>query len=145
MSAWTVSKTHVDVLVAGVLQVGGYHHRGVWCPIKLENATALGQMLWRENFRSVNYRYGERKSTPPYAYAAPDAYTRTSREWGQTIYLDEQSRVDPAVLAKQVSCYDYQSCEHAAYNRSRAHSVVQALAGSLLRNVKGYDEAPWGV
>jgi len=145
LSAWTVSKTHVDVLVRGLIEAGGYFHRGVWQEVTDANATEVGQMLWRENFRSVNSRYNERKNTPPYTYLHPDQFIITSRTWGNTQYLEPQSHINPAVLAKQVSCYDYQSCEHDAYEKSRAHSVVQALAGSLLGSVKGYDEAPWGV
>ena len=53
--------------------------------------------------------------------------------------------VDQGVLAKQVSCYDYQSCEHDTYYASRAYSVMCSLATSLLSAVEGYESAPWGV
>ena len=145
MSAWTVSKTHIDVLVRGLIEAGGYHHRGVWVDVGEDNASEVGQMLWRENFRSVNYRYNERKSTPPYSYKTPEKFITTSQLWENVKWLEEQSHIDRALLAKQLHCYNYQSCEHEAYYKSRAYSAVLYLGYRAASHVEGYDEAEWGV
>lgn len=156
MSAWIVSKAHIDVLVAGVLEQGGFQHRGKFISVvgdddvydgeaECIDATELGELLWRENHKSINYRYGTRERTPSYVYRAPEKHQTTSKTWGSTKYLDEQTRVDSGVLAKQVACYDYQTCEHQTYYRSRAYSVVCALSRALVSKVEGYEDAPWGV
>jgi hypothetical protein len=145
MSAWIVSKTHIDVLVRGLIEAGGYYHRGVWQDVNADNASDVGRMLWRENFKSINHRYSEHKSTPPYTYETPDAYISTSRQWGNTKYLEDQSHVDRGVLAKQVHCYNYQTCEHETYYKSRAFSVVLYLCYEAASHVQGYEEAKWGV
>lgn len=94
-------------------------------------------MLWRENYRSVNYRYGERLRVPEYHYAPPRALYLKSDVSGYVPL--------PGVLAKQISCYDYQTCEHPTYYTSRARSAMLSLSESLLRCVPGYDYAGWGV
>ena len=50
MSAWIVSKGHIDVLVNGLLQHG---------LISPKEIAQTGQLLWRENHLSVNDRYAE--------------------------------------------------------------------------------------
>jgi len=153
MSAWIVSKHHIDVLVAGVLENGGFRHRGqhvkVLAPDEVYegskaqwvmDANELGEMLWRENHKSINYRYGQRERTPDYLYRTPKAYQVQDLSWSPV-----RTIVDPAILAKQVSCYDYQSCEHEGYYKSRAYSVMLSLAEHMLGKVEGYEDAPWGV
>lgn len=149
MSAWIVSKRHIDVLVAGVLLNGGFRHRGKFVPVVADgeeyegpnecmDASSLGEMLWRENHKSINWRYNSRERTPVYIYKEPKTYVGWDETW-------KHPTVEPAVLAKQVSCYDYQSCEHPTYYRSRAYSVVLSLAEHLLGKVEGYEDAPWGI
>jgi hypothetical protein len=145
MSAWTVSKVHIDVLVRGLIENGGYEHRGAHVPVTVDNASEVGQMLWRENFRSVNYRYNERKSTPPYSYQTPEQFIITSHHRGDTRYLELQQYLNPGLLAKQLHCYNYQSCEHEVYSKSRARSVVLSLGYAVSSSVEGYDAAEWGV
>jgi hypothetical protein len=145
VSAWIVSKTHIDVLVRGLIEAGGYFHRGIWVPVGEDNASEVGQMLWRENHKSINYRYGERKSTPAYRYVTPDKFITTSRVWGNVKYLEPQSHVDRGLLAKQLHCYNYQTCEHETYYKSRAFSVVLQLGYEASSYVQGYEDAAWGV
>ena len=143
MSAWIVSKKHIDVLVAGLIEAGGYRHRGTWVTVTEENASEVGQMLWRENHKSINYRYNERQRTPAYTFELPKEYAQVSPDKFQVGRLC--ITVEPGVLGKQVSCYNYQTCEHAAYYRSRAYRCVCSIAENLIRQVPGYNEAAWGV
>lgn len=164
MSAWIVSKRHIDVLVAGVLEAGGFRHRGKFITVieddgvydgeaECMTANEVGRLLWSENHKSINARYNERTRTPNYLYAMPTQYADMVEEGGSILSEDgywvhntrKNLRVSPGVLAKQLACYDYQSCEHEGYYKSRAFSVVLSLSRALLGKVEGYDAAEWGV
>jgi hypothetical protein len=136
MSAWIVSKKHIDVLVAGAIECGGFDHRGKFIVVSEENASEIGKMLWRENHKSINYRYGERSRTPAYKYATP---------FDCMVGMTNGRIVDPALLAKQVACYNYQTCEHPGWTGSQAHSLIMMIAYHVMHYVEGYGEAPWGV
>jgi hypothetical protein len=135
MSAWIVSKRHIDVLVTGLIERGGYHHRGKWVAVSEENATETGKMLWAENHKSIRYRYGSKERTPEYHYS----------RLGIKSLMDADGHIGRGTLAKQVSCYDYQTCEHPEYYTSQAHSAMLGICMSLLHKVEGYGEADWGV
>lgn len=127
MSAWIVSRDHIDVLVTA-LKLNRL--------LDPELANGAGEKLWTENYRSVNYRYGERKRRPQYSYR-------------------EQAIMSPVTLYKQVKCYAYQSCEHPKWMESAARVWMDALAerieGQLnltpdeIRDTEEYRDAPWGV
>ena len=134
MSAWTVSKKHIDTLVLGLIK------REL---IQAEQASEIGKMLWEENYRSVNYRYGETSETPRYTYSARNA-----------------AKLSAVALRKQVSCYDYQSCETDDYNETASAKIVRKLwnfitAHETSANEDGnftdpsekaeYERAAWGV
>ena len=119
MSAWIVSKKHIDLLVAAA---------------KNRHPDALGQMLWAENHKSVNYRYGEKRPTPPYTFTPPT------------------EPIDQILLLKQIHCYDYQSCEHDGWERSEAYKLCKKLEAACLaalppgvEDSPEYSQAPWGI
>lgn len=122
MSAWIVSKAHIDVLIHAM----GRRELLTMSP------DAAGWMLWDENHQSVNYRYGESEPTPTYAYAPP-VETWTSSE-----------------LLKILNCFDYQTCEHPGWKGSETAQFCEDLEAALVREGAGstgeeYDAAPWGV
>jgi hypothetical protein len=60
MSAWVVSKHHIDLLVSAAIDQGisiKLENLSVPETATEENAQAIGAMLWAENIRSVVYRY----------------------------------------------------------------------------------------
>jgi hypothetical protein len=81
--------------------------------------------LWRENHRSVNARYGERTRTPQYTYRRP----------GGDIGCYGWAAIDMLV-----HCYDYQTCEHATYEQSRAFGWIQQLKDSLHAKAPCYQD-----
>lgn len=109
MSAWIVDDGHIDVLIAAAREYLG--------EAKLPGAArALGQALWRENHRSVNYRYGERTRTPRY-----------------TPHLsDERGPLHPVAVLKAIGCYEYQTCEHPEWEASAARRFTQRLEAAIL-------------
>ena len=127
MSAWIVSKAHIDVLVAAAQKLAGELAGG---------PDALGQMLWEENHKSINYRYDKRDSAPRYKFEQP------------TVELS------PAFVLKQIHFYEYQSCEHLAWEGSEAQKFCGELQRGLFHNrvlntdftvIGRGDDAPWGI
>jgi hypothetical protein len=133
MSAWIVSKTHIDALVqAGIERE----------MVRPNEADEFGRMLWGECLASVAYRYpgdgdGERPGPSDFRDGDVDAYIYEPLEGGPGISLRAE-----AVVNKAASCYDYQSCEHPGYDGSKAQQFG-ALLYQATENAKG--DAPWGI
>lgn len=121
MSAWLVSSSHIDVLVQALAE--GEHVTDV-------DPSDLGRELWRENVRSVNYRYDERGRTPSYRYRRPSA------------------RLLPSDVYTAVSCYQYQACERPDWERTRAYRWTTALRDALEAHpdvdTRTTGTGPWG-
>jgi len=137
MSAWIVEKAHIDVLIAAARQ---YKLAGV------EDELLVGQMLWRENHRSVNHRYSENEATPRYTPPPADV-----------------PALHPVAVLNALDCYDYQTCEHPDWNSgsNRARTLTARLRNAILAAHPGaivateaqsrpysqhpvYEVAPWG-
>lgn len=131
MSAWIVSQAHIDALVSATLPKGGhklsYQHDGQWRYVEHGDADRIGQLLWDECHRSINFRYDEQTPTPAYRHRIPGA------------------RLDVVTLIKAAHCYRYQSCEHPEWETSEAAAITAALESWLVHEVPGYDAAPWGL
>lgn len=130
MSAWLVSKQHIDQLVYGAIRLG---------LVSPTEATKVGRMLWRANKKSIRARYGASRYDTPETYDQPTYW-----------YAEPGKPVEDASLFKQVNCYDYQTCEYDAYERSPAKALIRRMeraleAKGITRFSPGYDEAPWGV
>lgn len=131
MSAFIVSKRHIDALVttaeAWRIPLAGSHgsamHRFSF------TAKDLGQLLWTENFRSVNYRYTEQQAEE--IYPGPNAYSTKV--------------LTPVQALKAIACYEYQSCEHPAWPTSVAHQFVEQFTSEAIHRLPGYDAADWEI
>ena len=134
MSAWIVSSAHIDVLVQAGVQFGIVEPGA--------DLTALGKTLWTENFRSVNYLYGERHQRPRYAYAPTEL------------------GLDPVKVYKTVGCYEYQTREHPTWKTSAAYAYCERLTAAVSAQITawepsrhepahqipvGWEAAPWGI
>lgn len=128
----------------------------VFNPIELVPPSVLGQRLVDECVVSVHSRYPDSSPGDGELPGPVDAYYVGPYVWEP--FLQSQTRliargmpgviVPPAstvVIAKQIAHYEYQSCEHAAWERSEAHAFCRALRDSLLRSLPGWAEAPWGI
>jgi hypothetical protein len=125
VSAWIVSKGHIDCLVQSLIAEG---------LATFADADEVGQMLWHENHLSIQARYGDEPDTPLYHFTGVEA------------------PLDDAIVYKQAQCYDYQSCEHAAWESSEAYKLNEALSTILADRNGGTDalwgrsgQAPWGI
>lgn len=146
MSAWVVSKAHIDTLVSAALQLGGYfrgeafgvYHDGDRTDVTRANADEIGARLIAECVASVSYRYpsdnveaGELPGPCDAYYLRPYTFERTRK-------------LSLAEIARAISCYDYQSCEHPEWEASWAHAFCRRLEQRTLASLPGYDDAPWG-
>lgn len=125
MSAWIVSKAHIDFMVDVPAR------DGVIADTQ-EAKNLAGLELWNENHRSVNTRYGESTPTPDYVFE-PSAHS--------------DKPTDSAFTAKQFACYDYQTCEHGGYDDSWARRTIAPYDERYteLQHATEADAAPWGI
>lgn len=114
MSAFIVSKKHIDAMLT---------------PLQSDNSddelSKMGNTLWQENYKSVNWRYRENEVAPEYQF--------TSNAQGNVQVL------------KLCNCYDYQSCETDTYEDSEAYKIVNTIRKIVSSSLDGYDEAKWAL
>lgn len=157
MSAFIVSKRHIDAMVtAGLRVVSGtcgvlrwmepapvneaaYQRGEPWGPAAIEEANKrrreltdqtagrVGAMLMAENAASVNHRYDEEDPEEPYVFAR---YVKP---------------IEPVAILKAIDCYVYQTCEHPEWESSEAREFCDALRKRMIHQLPGYDAAPWGI
>lgn len=92
----------------------------------------MGQLLIRENVRSLQARYSD--------YMAV--------EEGQAYVCDYQfkpKQLSAVELLKACDCYDYQSCETDDYHSTTAAKLVDRIRKSAIGNLPGYEAAPWSI
>ena len=124
MSAYVVEENHIEYLVSEMCKprtgIKDYfeHDLGVTTPQE------VGQLLWDENYRSVNYRYGENDSAPKFTYR------RKCYDF------------DPLQVLKSISCYEYQTCEHPEWSASKVKKLLSRLESRMINILT--DEKTWG-
>ena len=154
MSAWIVSKTHIDLLITAGLIIPTQTIRNSrlrwYLPDETSpdrhqvfelddfNADDIGVTLWAENHASVNHRYPDASDDlpGPVDFDGPDVLTYT--------HQPIPGPIDPVVVLKVINCYQYQSCEHPGWETSSAHAFCTSLTQACISALPGYDQAPWG-
>ncbi len=126
MSAWMVSKSHIDIMLRGMIDRG----------LPEQKATDVGRMLWNENLKSLQYRYpndGDGDRPGPVSFRDSDVETYE--------YTDPGYGPSNAELRSILNCYSYQSCEHPGWESSDSYDYV----GDLLTEIgEGPKSGPWG-
>lgn len=133
MSAWLVTKEHIDVLVTAGIALGVVNPD--------EDPDAVGGTLWVENADSLRYRYAD-------AAEAWDLPTYATYKFGPAPIEDL------AFIHVQNQCYAYQSCEHPGWDHSVAHRFTELLNAAIAKKLHLSVEdvelhsppgIPWGV
>jgi hypothetical protein len=123
MSAWIVSRDHLDLLLTAAL---------AWNLITAERADQTGRLLWTENLTSVAYRYpaarGQRPGPLDFRDRDVDAYR----------FQPYPGRIDPEVVAAAAESLECQSCEHRQWRTSTARRWVTRLAQHARARIPAY-------
>ena len=131
MSAFIVSEQQIELLAVTYVK---NTYRGSDLTHEI-NRTA--KLLWKENHKSVNFRYNGKTRTPNIKLKEFDYYQDL---------LTNFSKIE---VYKLVQCYDYQTCEHDTYKKSKAKMIVNNLlidlADDIICNLPEYDTAKWGL
>ena len=129
MSAYVVSKKHIDTIVSAWISMAEPSHDNRADRLKL--ATQVGQMLWNENYRSVNRRYNEKSEPLVYRYTE--------------VSLPPTSAMLLPLLFKALDCYDYQCCETSDWEETQAFRFVSRLRREAWKQIPGYETASWDI
>lgn len=127
MSAWIVSKGHVDAIVQQLIVDG---------LITLDQADATGRMLWDENHYSISVRYGEDAQTPDYKFEGVEA------------------PLSDGVILACIHCLDSQCAEWQGYDQTPGMKLIERLRRVICQRHGITDpdndgplwaDAPWGI
>ena len=137
MSAWIVSKQHIDALAYWLDRMGIAHDK-----------QKMGELLWSENHKSIRARYGDYNhkgkfvKRPKYHYMIPQPRVTES-------YYDDFDPQNLDQIQALVHCYTYQSCEHDGWEKSRAKRLMDRLEAQLVMSGADWKregtKAPWGI
>ena len=137
MSAWIVSKQHIDALAYWLDRMGIAHDK-----------QKMGEMLWSENYKSIRARYGDYNhkgkfvKRPKYHYMIPQPRVTES-------YYDDFDPQNLDQIQALVHCYNYQTCEHDGWEKSRAKRRMDRLETQLVMSGADWKregtKAPWGI
>lgn len=146
MSAFVVSKTHIDAMVtAGVRfgepgrsrlqgshpvrwfapgmeeEEGAYEEGQAWGPRACEIAEKYRREITLDTAEQTGQMlWAENRRSVNHRYA--------EEEWEEVYQFEELgNEVDPITVLNAISCYEYQSCEHPDWEKSEAFAYCRAL------------------
>jgi hypothetical protein len=134
MSCFVVSNLDIDILVSAYARL---HPHGR----QLLNLHQAGRELLAENVKSFEACYHVRSRAK-----GCDIRNAAAHGWRQArAYRFVRRRAKPAAIAKLARFYDYQACEHEAYETSAAKAIVDALKARYPESLPNYEDMPWGI
>lgn len=122
MSAWVVSRDHIDLVVTEIIarKVPDPETGEAFTP---EGGTDLGRYLWSENIDSVRFRY-----CLPDDHEVTKDYRRALEEYAYRECPEPRGEWRAGTLVESaVRSLRYQSCEHPTWSGSRAAKILDAL------------------
>jgi len=124
MSAWVVERNHIEYLVGEIINPQNETINYAEYLLDTKDPSKIGQELWNENYRSVNYRYNQNDEAPAFRY------------------LGKCYEHDPLQVLKSIACLEYQSCEHPQWKESKACELLRYLKGCITSKLSEGKE--WG-
>lgn len=152
MSAYVVSREHIDALVAvavfgpsGEAVNPGTSWYGVHDPdtqerMRYDEADRIGTELWSENVRSVAYRYPQDGSGD-----RPGPANFTDDQAFEYVFPMTTRRVSAIAGLKAIDGLEYQSCEHPEWETSWSARFLDGLRRQLIGHLPGYNDAAWEI
>lgn len=104
-----------------------------------EKADRIANILRDENIRSVHYRYPKLE---------PDELPGDIGDGFRKITaarLVNTRAYPPIEVIKACHCLAYQSCETEDWESTPAFRLLNLIEGAAVRQLPGYDDAPWGI
>jgi len=102
-------------------------------------ASAYGDIMYAENTRSVLTRYPEDdEESAPGPINKPKNIRITARDM-----ISSKYRLPAVAILKMCNCLAYQSCETKDWEQTPAFRLVQAIKEAAIRQLPGYEDAPW--
>lgn len=150
MSAFIVSKSHIDALIVLGLRlpyptasplrwsrVFNVWNSNTTGKLTHESQNAVGQMLVDCCVESVSARYKDSDLAGGLPGPTDEYYKRA--------YIWESVTISPTPVQglKLISCYEYQSCEHEGWHEAEGKSFCQSLRHKLITELPGYEGADW--
>lgn len=120
MSAWIVSREHIDVLVDSLLRSEAVDYGRL-------SPDELGRMLWLENVASIHARYPDTAESDS-DYPGPVGFSRSDAAG----YRHTRRPTPPVdALHDAWSSFNYQTCEHGGYEASEPFRWARAMIAHL--------------
>ena len=129
MSVYIVSDKQISAMLTMVNKtVHGSPMSYYWNDERINfmgNIQEIGQKLVDENYKSVNFRY--------------------SRDNAPHTFHFEPVAMEPIQVVRLCHGYNYQACEHDGWETSEAKEISRQIEHYAIKDVPGYQEAPWGI
>lgn len=138
MSAWICTPEHIAALVGSFLV---YKDRYT----EVEDPVAFARVLYAENMRSVNGRYGHEGSNNAEALSEFAAYWAAHPVSALKIRRWRASPLTQGQFFKALNCYEYQSCECPDWRETEAFKLCEQMRDQVGRSLPDYDSCPWGI
>ena len=122
MSAFLVSKNHIDALIS-TIEIAELRNYNLEDASFNDIRNHIGNILWHENAKSVAYRYRENNPSPVYRF--------------------ERLELPAIQVLKLCHCLAYQSCEHPTWNKSDASKIIRDIEQDSIRKIECYESADW--
>lgn len=141
MSAFRCSNDHLRALVLYARAIGVFEDDPT-APIEGRASALALAMLARANDANLEFLYGDPPRPPPvldriqWPAGAPRIPT----------VAHPDARLRSIVVAlKLIACFEYQSSDAPTWPDSEARKWCDALRNRLIRELPGYEAAPWGM
>jgi len=143
MSAYVVDRQHIIYLIKAAERFHAYlYWKGnaqYFQQLSIEEQARYAFILWRENIKSVQFRYNETDDKNLPGPVGEDFF----------ISVDELAPpwpgiIDPVQAIKACHAYTYQACEHDEWGSSLARAIIESIKEAAMHKLPGYEDAEWG-
>ncbi len=138
MSAWICSHEHIAAIVGTFLTVKDRY-------TEVTEPLTLARVLYAENMRSVDGRYGRHGSNNAEALSEFEAYWASHPVTALQIRRWEGKPLSLGQFFKALACYEYQACECEDWQQTEAFKLCDQMRRQASGRVDGYETCPWGI
>jgi len=141
VSAYMVDRNVIRFILATARHYGVYWQGVSFDHMSDDHIATIGQMLWDENLKSIEYRYPDCVGHPE---NLPGVIDETYLFGPNDVASFAFGGIDPVQVLKTCDCLEYQSCEHPEWEQSDACKFLTMVRHRAVSALPGYDDAKWG-